>query len=703
MKTPRLLLGATLLFWGWQTGFLIPAAVMAVLLEGARWRRPLWELGDEDFTRLWTFCTLLFLAAAAYAFTANEGPGGYRGLFQNPGPFTSHRAGTATARTAAAVLRWLPMLFFLFIAAQEFSSREGIPLETISLILRRRWKKARERGQPLPATRTVNISYPFFGLCLFAASVHSGEDTSFFWGLCLLVAWGLWPLRSRRFGLALWVGSVGVAIALGYFGQRGIGQLQNYLNNLNPEWLAGFGRRRFDATQSRTDLGRIGRMKASGKVVIRVETKAGTPPSLLREASYREFRGLVWSANISTNDFEAVPAETNETSYVLIRDKPTSATTQIGCYLQGGQGLLPLPMGSARLDNLTSYLPLQKSGLGAVLVPQGPGLVVFDAQFGPGPSFDFPPDDNQDLEVPDRERPALKAVIAEAHLQGKPPDQALRALNTFFLDKFAYSTWQELGRYSRTNQTPLTRFLLRSRQGHCEYFATAGVLLLRQLKIPARYAVGWAVHEGGGGKFVVRERDAHAWCLVWDERANRWRDVDFTPGSWVDIEGRRASPFQALSDLWTRMGFEVSKFRWGQTHLRQYLLWSLVPVLGLLLFQIVFRRRKLRRAKSAAEGGGPIAWPGLDSEFYLLERRLTELGFARHPGETSWSWLHRVVNAPGLADTRAAFEALLRFHYRYRFDPLGLTSQERMELRRQAQDCLGQLARLTTRIQERNG
>ncbi len=36
MKTPPFLLGATLVFWGWQTGFLVPGLVMGVALEGTR-------------------------------------------------------------------------------------------------------------------------------------------------------------------------------------------------------------------------------------------------------------------------------------------------------------------------------------------------------------------------------------------------------------------------------------------------------------------------------------------------------------------------------------------------------------------------------------------------------------------------------------------------------------------------------------------
>jgi len=74
MKTPPFLLGATLLFWGWQTGFLMAGAVMALVLESSRFVKTRWDLSDEDFHRIWTFCTLLILAAAIFAFTLNEEP-----------------------------------------------------------------------------------------------------------------------------------------------------------------------------------------------------------------------------------------------------------------------------------------------------------------------------------------------------------------------------------------------------------------------------------------------------------------------------------------------------------------------------------------------------------------------------------------------------------------------------------------------------
>src|SRR5208282_669258 len=237
MKTPRFLLAAALLFWGWQTGFLIEGAIMAVVLESSRFIKARWDLSDDDFARIWTFCTLLSLAAFVFAFANNAGPANFGKLFENPN-FTAERvAGNTSALTAIALIRWLPMIFFLFIAAQLFSPREGIPLETISLILWRRRKKARKAGRPLPPSRTVNISYPYFVTCLFAASGHAAEDNTFFWGLSALLAWALWSQRSRRFGLIVWVSALGIAILLGYFGQRGIGRLARLAEEYNPQWL----------------------------------------------------------------------------------------------------------------------------------------------------------------------------------------------------------------------------------------------------------------------------------------------------------------------------------------------------------------------------------------------------------------------------------------------------------------------------------
>ena len=148
---------------------------------------------------------------------------------------------------------------------------------------------------------------------------------------------------------------------------------------------------------------------------------------------------------------------------------------------------------------------------------------------------------------------------------------------------------------------------------------------------------------------------------------------------------------QALSDFWSLVVFEFSKFRWGQTHLRQYILWALAPIMALLLYQIIFRSRRRQQTQSQGDSGAGVAWPGLDSEFYQVERKMIERGAGRRTSEPLAAWLLRVMDDPALADLHSQLFELLRLHYRYRFDPRGLTPSDREALRREAKGCLARI------------
>jgi protein-glutamine gamma-glutamyltransferase len=728
MKPPPFLLGTALLFWGWQTGLLLPGALMGVIIESAQVFRARWDLTDDDFGRIWSFCSLLLLGAVVFAFTANEGPSSFTGLFEDPGLASQRNASLSGARTATSVLRWLPMIYFPFLAAQTFSSRETIPLATISHILQRRWKQAKRLGRSLPASRGFNIGYSYFSAALLAASFHAAENTGFFWGLCGLIAWVLWAHRSRRYALWVWAVALGVAVGLGFLGQHGIGVLQRY-DFINPQWLAYFLRRHPNPAQSRTALGRVGEIKLSDKIVIRIQPRHGPVPTYLRESSYRLYKGQIWYAGSSRDSFSDVREDPPDSgNRQLLDGKTDGSCVSIACYLEGfdkgsAAGLLPLPSGCYRLERLPAYL-LSKNTAGAVLA-NGPGLMIFDALYGPGRTIDSPPGTgsdqrvppgqpegsataptnyvpparywvsltNEDLVVPDREEAALDQVIAELKLRDQPRDEQVRTLSRFFAEQFTYSLWQESYRKTTgTNETPLSRFLLQTRKGHCEFFATGTVLLLRRLGIPARYATGYAVHESAGSGYVVRLADAHAWTLLWDEDQQIWTDFETTPASWIEIEGKHRSMFRWLTDAWSRLGFEFSKFRWGQSKVRQYLLWIIVPGLVLLLYQIIFRRRRKQQAALKADAAFLANWPGLDSEFYQLEKHLSDRGVPRRACEPLNEWLERVVSAPGLAELRGPLRELLRLHYRHRFDPLGLGAEDRVALRERTRECLEKLS-----------
>lgn len=690
--TAPFLLGGALVFWGWQSNFLITGLVMAAAVESPRWIKARWDFSDADLSRSWAFCSLLLVASALYAFTSNEGQAELQGFVNHPGYFTGRSLGNTTARAAAAWLRWLPMVFFLFAAMQAFSSRDGVPLHTISLILWRQRKKARQLGRKLPAPRKVNVGYPYFALCLFAAGVHGSSDNSYFWGASALVAWALWPRRSRRFAPVIWAASLAAAIAFGFWGQRGLGQLQRYLEGMNPEWLTGFNRGRFDATRSKTSLGQIGRRKASGQIIIRLEATNGVPPPLLRAASYQSYKVQTWYADQWHKGFGSVQ-EGPAHSWVLLPGKTNEASVNIGCYLDGGSDLLPLPSGCGRLDNLMAFT-LAENALGAVMAA-GPGLVEFDAQYGPGSTIDSAAADD-DLLVPALEKPALDRVISEFQLARKSPEETRSAVGAFFAENFTYQTWQPSHSEAnyRSGDTPLRRFLITTRRGHCEFFATATVLLLRELHIRARYAVGFAVHEHSGQKYVVRSSDAHAWCLVWDDAGGTWLDFDTTPGSWVEAEAKRASPLRFMGDMWSRAWYEFSRFRWGQGQVRQYLLWALVPVLLFLLYQIVFRSRRQKRGARESKSED-FAWPGLDSDFYGVASWLAAHGGERRPSEPLSDWLKRAAEGSAARELGSPLNELLGLHYRYRFDPQGLSAAERGELKRKAEACLQGMQRIS--------
>jgi len=60
---------------------------------------------------------------------------------------------------------------------------------------------------------------------------------------------------------------------------------------------------------------------------------------------------------------------------------------------------------------------------------------------------------------------------------------------------------------------PIEDFLINQRRGHCQYFASAMVMMLRQSNIPSRIVVGYKPHEFNklGKYYSVKQNDAHAW------------------------------------------------------------------------------------------------------------------------------------------------------------------------------------------------
>jgi hypothetical protein len=261
----------------------------------------------------------------------------------------------------------------------------------------------------------------------------------------------------------------------------------------------------------------------------------------------------------------------------------------------------------------------------------------------------------------------------------------LTIVKAYFEREFTYSTYLSM---SRPQGTPLADFLLVTRAGHCEYFATATTLLLRAAGVPARYATGYSVQEWSPLEdgYIARERHAHAWVRVWAD--DRWVDFDTTPPVWFTAEAQGAPLMQPLTDLWSWAAYRFARWRSEEPAARTITaLVLIVPLAAILIWRLLIQKPLATRRVSKAPVAVRRSQPGADSEFYQIEARLVRAGCARAPHEPLGNWLARIGRER--ADiTVAPLQDLLRFHYRYRFDPHGLSAPERRMLGAQAQRWL---------------
>lgn len=85
------------------------------------------------------------------------------------------------------------------------------------------------------------------------------------------------------------------------------------------------------------------------------------------------------------------------------------------------------------------------------------------------------------------------------------------------------------GREPQPPQNPIDRFWLDRKTGFCEHYATAFVVILRAMDVPARVVTGFQGAEVNpvDGLHVVRNSDAHAWAEYWTAERG-WTRVDPT-------------------------------------------------------------------------------------------------------------------------------------------------------------------------------
>jgi transglutaminase-like putative cysteine protease len=647
---PPLTFGLVLLFWGWQSGHWLPAIAAALWLEWAVRTSLRWNLSHKSIERIVDLTSLVLLAIVLYRYA--------------DGPF---------AEALFTLLHWSPLLLLPLLSAQLLSARRGIEHRALYYSQRRRMDPA--------AKQEIDLRFVYLAACLLAAGQDAVEPMAYFPVLALLSAWLLWHHRSRPTRPVAWMLMLFLVIGLGYLGQLGLRQLQTQVEERAVNWLAQFFTGETDPYRARTALGDIGNLKLSDRILYRVETQAPLQEAiLLRTASYDRYIDTTWFTN--QRKFENDTRDINGNSWRWAEPKdPHSRSVRIAAYLEGKKTILPAPTGTWRIEDLP-VLSLARHPLGAVKVGEGPGLVRYLAHFDLSSSTDSPPSE-ADLRVPRVERPALMELAKQLALYGMPPEKAMERIRDHFQHEFRY-TLELPGR--KFGETALSHFLRDLHRGHCEYFASASVLLLRQVGIPARYAVGYSVQERDNhpGGYLVRNSHAHAWALVWHH--GRWWDLDTTPAIWFSAEEKNRPFWQPLSDLISDLYYRFALSRLEPDSRQQNpWLWGLLGVLFLLLAYRLRLGRAYRRQgqeRQREKSRNPL------TPMEKIEAVFGRAGFARSPGETYGQWQRRLLKEQEFAEASAELEQILALHYRLRYRSRAPSDDERLRLQKMANEWL---------------
>ena len=657
MNTPPLLLGAAILFWGWQCDWWPIAVSLALLFEGARWIPRRADLEEAQQILLADVNVIVAAVAGVYFYVSYGNPQAIMLLFQ-----------------------WLPVLLLPLALFQAFGRHNAIDLKVLFWSLRRR---------PPREAIAVNLGYPYLGLWIIAASAANVRGESFYIGLSVLAAWVFWLARPRRFHAALWFMLFGLAVAMGYAGQLGLHNLQLWLEDTVPQWMTGDGSHT-NPYRRASDIGHIGDLKQSESIVLRVRAERGLKtPLLLHSASYDDYAGVSWFARVGA--FVPLSPRTGGNAWTLA-DGPAGTTIDINDHATLGDPVLNLPRGTVAVENLAA-LSVKRNALGAVQAEMPPGFVAYRALYNPAAGGGEAPT-AYDLRLPKAEQAAFERVAQELGLKNLAPAEALARVRRFFADGFEYSIYQ--GKPAG-GQTPLSEFLLNTRSGHCEYFASATTLLLRAANVPARYATGFSVYEWSPLEqaWLARQRHAHAWARVWVD--GTWTDVDTTPPAWFDADAEARPWWAGVSDWASWARYSVSAWQEQASAAQKTLVFGLIglAVIGWLGWRLMQGKGNRRETDATLVSSKSAVRSGLDSAFFAIEHDLALRGFPRNANETVTEWLARFGDRfPG--DARELCDLAL-LHCRYRFDPRGLSDVERIELKRRAAAWMNSLAALPPR------
>jgi len=293
-------------------------------------------------------------------------------------------------------------------------------------------------------------------------------------------------------------------------------------------------------------------------IVLRVEFPDGTPEDLLslhwRGRSYDRFDGVRWSRSIGLPPSIGPVQWYRAWGTGRVRQEIYAAPLDVDV-------LFALhPLLEARSDNPRVQPLFDNAGDHIYWGSGAPSYEALSVTNRPAPealreaSSGFSPARRYYTQLP--HLPEQVSNLADSLTEGLGNNyDRVTAINDFFHTEFDYTL--ELPRSAQ--EATLEYFLFERGEGHCEYFSTAMVVLLRNLGIHAREVNGFLGGQWNsfGQYLAVTQNEAHSWVEVWFPGYG-WVQFDPTPGG----AGTSAA---VTSWLWpSRFLFDGLQHRWNK-------------------------------------------------------------------------------------------------------------------------------------------
>jgi len=176
------------------------------------------------------------------------------------------------------------------------------------------------------------------------------------------------------------------------------------------------------------------------------------------------------------------------------------------------------------------------------------------------------------------------------------------------------------------NEDVVGYFLLKSRRGYCDVFASSMVIMCRQVGIPARWATGFATgrYSEEDSTYQVRAKDRHAWAELYFPSYG-WIPFDPAPA------GTDSRTMARLHELWTSAGQLLSFY--GPS--------TLIAGLILLLVGHLFRVELIDRLSGKRRGHErqpSILTTKIAENYRRMCELLSRFGYPRHHAVTPWEY-----------------------------------------------------------------